>query len=181
MKNWFNNLEDKHKLFLIIGLYVGTFFFALVRQYADFFSLLCVACLIFAIIFTVFNVKYKKSNTSQETHTENITAPKSYYLRWERRAKIPYAKNLDKIKWNDTDIQLVPEPDNQYDPNAVALYKGEYKLGYLHKGDTQEMVLKYLKRKDYLIKTSVSWLNHKNSTYKLAVKIAFYHKSDSIK
>lgn len=180
MKNWFNELEDTHKLLLIIGLYVGTFFFTLLSAVAEFFSLFCVACLAFAIIFTVFYVQYKKSNTSQEAPIQNITAPKSYFLRWERRAKIPFAKNLDKVKWNDCDIKLVPEPDNRYNPNAVALYKGEYKLGYLH-GQTQEMVLEYLKHKDYLIKTSVYWLNPKNKKYKLAVRIAFYHKSDSLK
>ena len=32
---------------------------------------------------------------------------------------------------NSTLLQLVPELDNRYDKNAVALYYNDYKLGYL--------------------------------------------------
>ena len=28
-------------------------------------------------------------------------------------------------------LRLVPEPDNPYDPNAVALYKGKTKIGFV--------------------------------------------------
>lgn len=205
MKNWFNKLENNHKLLLIIGLYVATFLFAKISQYAEFFSLLCVGCLIFAIIFTVFYVQYKKSNTSQKSNYQNnsdiktisnitdnqtaqpvkniesnISFPKiddGYYLRWQYKENIPYAQNLDKVQLNDYDIELVPEPDNQYDANAVALYKGNYKLGYFYKGQTQEMILSYLDNKNYQIKTVVCLLDPENN--KLAVKIAFYHKLDA--
>lgn len=206
MKNWFNDLENNRKLLLIIGLYVATFLFAEISQYAEFFSLLCVGCLIFAIIFTVFYVKYKKSNTSQKSNyqnnsdikiisniTDNQTAQPvkniesdvtflkiedGYYLRWQYKENIAIAQNLDKVQLKDCDIDLVPEPDNQYDSNAVALYKGEHKLGYLYKGQTQEMVLSYLDHKNYRIKTVVCLLDQENN--KLAVRIAFYRDIDSV-
>ena len=202
MKNWFNDLNDKHKLSLIIGLYIATFLFAKISQYAEFFSLLCVSCLIFAIIFTVYYSQYKKSNTNQVSQQQNITTHESisisacnqttqpvkkiesditflkiddgYYLRWQYKENIPYAQNLDKVQLNDCDIELIPEPDNQYDANAVALYKGEHKLGYLYKGKTQEMVLYYLDDINYRIKTAVCLLDQENN--KLAVKVAFYNK-----
>ena len=205
MKNWFNRLNNEYKLFLIIGLYVATVLFALLSQYSAFFSFFCVACLVFAIIFTVFYSKYKKSNTSQKTH-HKFTAPASvpsnsgnpieqqkklievnhrfpkidggFYLRWQYRENIPYVQNLDKIKLGDSDMELVPEPDNQYDKNAVALYKGEYKLGYFYKGQTQEMILSYIDRNDYRIETVVCLLDDENN--KLAVQIAFYRNLDAV-
>lgn len=205
MKNWFNKLENNHKLFLIVGLYVATFLFAKITQYADFCSLLCIGCLIFAIIFTVYYSQYKKSNTNQvsqqnitthestssNTYTQtaqpvkkiesNVTFPKiedGYYLRWQYKENVALSQNLDKVQLNDCDIELVPEPDNQYDANAVALYKGEHKLGYLYKGKTQEMVLYYLDDINYRIKTAVCLLDTENN--KLAIKVAFYHKLDAI-
>ena len=30
-----------------------------------------------------------------------------------------------------TKLRMVPEPDNPYDPNAVALYKGKTKIGFV--------------------------------------------------
>lgn len=205
MKNWFNRLNNEYKLLLIIGLYVATVLFALLNQYSAFFSFFCVACLVFAIIFTVFYSKYKKSNTSQKTH-HNFTAPASvpsnsdnpivqqkkpieanhlfpkidggFYLRWQYKENIHYAQNLDKIKLGDSDMELVPEPDNQYDKNAVALYKGEYKLGYFYKGQTQEMILSYIDRNDYRIETVVCLLDDENN--KLAVQIAFYRNLDAV-
>ena len=88
-------------------------------------------------------------------------------------------QNLDKLELNDSDIDLVPEPDNQSDPNAIALYKGEYRLGYFYKGQTQEMVLSYLNHENWEIATAVCLLDLDNN--KLAVKIGFYRKLDSMK
>lgn len=206
MKKWFNKLEDNHKLFLIIGLYVGTFLFTLLSAVAEFLSLFCVACLAFAIIFTVFYVQYKKSNTRQETPDKNITETKTvpnntyhqeakpvkkieadiafpkivdgYFLRWHYKEDIALPQNIDKVALNDSDIELVPEPDNQYDTNAVALYKGGYKLGYFFKGQTREMILSYLDHKNYLIKTVVCLLDQESN--KLAVRIAFYRDLESV-
>ncbi|HOT13998.1 MAG TPA: HIRAN domain-containing protein [Bacteroidales bacterium] len=34
-----------------------------------------------------------------------------------------------------TELRLVAEPDNRYDPKAVALYFGEHKLGFVPRGE----------------------------------------------
>lgn len=206
MKNWFNNLKDKYKLLLVIGLYVGSVLFVSVE-------LLCVVFLFFAILFTVFYVQYKKNIKKNETtpeikkqdtttvfnelsNADNQTVepeekteiggdfPKiyqNYLCRWQYRTNICFEENLDKLKLGDSDIDLVPEPDNQYDPNAVALYKGEYKLGYLYKGRIQEMVLSYLNKKDYEITVAVCMLDPENDKHKLAVKIGFYRNLETWK
>lgn len=42
-----------------------------------------------------------------------------------------YKFDFDPIK-----VELVPEPDNQYDPNAIAVIVDGYKVGYVPKGST---------------------------------------------
>lgn len=41
----------------------------------------------------------------------------------------------------DWEVELKPEPTNEYDPNAVAVYSGRIKIGYLYKGTLQKKVL----------------------------------------
>ena len=209
MKNWFNNLKDKYKLFLIVGLYIGSVLFS------DAVPFLCLACLAFAIIFTVYYNQHKKSKQNEESQQQKISTPKivlenernkeveiikkpdidieavfpkiydDCVLRWCYKENIAMVQNLDKVEFEDryikdnTDIKLIHEHDNQYDENAVALYKDGDKLGYFYKGQTRKMILDYLNSKNYLIKTYVCLLDRENN--KLAVAIAFYQKLDSIK
>lgn len=42
-----------------------------------------------------------------------------------------------------TKLDLVREPDNQFDPYAVAIYYGEYQLGYIPRGSNHD-ISKYL-------------------------------------
>ena len=36
-----------------------------------------------------------------------------------------------------TELKLVPEPTNQYDPRAIAIYYKEYKLGFIPKSENR--------------------------------------------
>lgn len=207
MKDWFNNLESKSKLFIIIGLYVATAILSLLTQYSDIFAFIAVPCLAFAIIFTVFYSKSKKEKANQETSYQDIPTqtttsstsvnqivepekkieiggdfPKIYQnhlCRWQYKENICFVQNLDKLKLGDSDIELIPEPDNQYDSNAVALYKGSYKLGYVHKGNLQKMILDYLNDKNYEITVAVYLLDPE--TNRLGVKIGFYRNLETWK
>lgn len=206
MKDWFNNLEDKYKILLHIVLCSLSLIIpnAIGDNANAFIYMIWLAILAVEAIFIYWHIQYKKSNTNQETPTSNITETKSVsnippaqpvkkieidgdfpkihrdYLRlYQYKENICLAQNLDKLELNDSDLDLVPEPDNQYDENAVALYKGEYKLGYFYKGQTQEMILSYLGHKDFEITTAVCLLDPENN--RLAVKIAFYRKLDSLR
>jgi len=37
------------------------------------------------------------------------------------------------------ELSLLPEPDNRYDPKAVAIYYGQHKLGFIPKGSNSEI------------------------------------------
>lgn len=45
-------------------------------------------------------------------------------------------------------VTLRQEPENTYDPNAVAVWHAESKIGYLYKGKLQDMANDYLRRED---------------------------------
>ncbi|MGN1155046.1 MAG: HIRAN domain-containing protein [Agathobacter sp.] len=172
----------------------------------DFFlCFLLIVAVVFSILFTAWKVKSKKETQSQNNsmilnHTETLTnattnqivgdtkkietnvnfskIENGFYLRWHYKENIAFACNLDKVKLNDSDLEIKPEPDNQYDSNAVALYKGGYKLGYFYKGQTQEMILNYINNSNYQIKIIVCLLDNENN--KFAVQIAFYHRLDAV-
>lgn len=80
-----------------------------------------------------------------------------------------------------TDIQLepgsrlkfVPEPDNQYDSAAVAIYKGPDKVGYMYRGRLQDMTHDFIERGD-----SVAGIVVSDDFGKCIYNIAFYKKED---
>lgn len=84
----------------------------------------------------------------------------------DRYADIPLAAG-DKLKF-------VPEPDNQFDAEAVAIYKGTDKVGYMYRGRLQDMTHDFLKRGDAVAGVVVSD-DFGKSVYKIA-----YYKRDSI-
>ena len=57
---------------------------------------------------------------------------------------------LESIDIGDTLI-LKHEPENTYDPNAIAFYKEEYKIGYVKKGRFQEMIHDFTKRNEPIL------------------------------
>lgn len=47
---------------------------------------------------------------------------------------------LNDLRTGDN-LQLVPEPDNPHDPNAVAIYHGQTKLGFVPAEHNEELSL----------------------------------------
>jgi hypothetical protein len=45
---------------------------------------------------------------------------------------------FDQLKVG-TELTLLPEPDNRYDPKAVAIYYSQHKLGFIPKGCNAEI------------------------------------------
>lgn len=70
------------------------------------------------------------------------------------------------------DLRFVQEPDNPYDNNAVAIYLGENKLGYVYRKDkTQKMINDWIRRGEYF----TGYLNKFSVADKKATfKIGFY-------
>lgn len=51
--------------------------------------------------------------------------------------------DISKLKERDR-LQLVPEPQNDYDDKAIAVYHGTDKLGYIYRGKVQDIVNEFL-------------------------------------
>lgn len=102
-----------------------------------------VICLIILFIVT----RDKPEESSGEAAIKRPTAPVKYmrsgdYLYDNVGVAIPPAANCStdysNMKIGDS-VLLVPEPDNEYDSRAVALYHDTKHIGYLYKNKLQDM------------------------------------------
>lgn len=57
----------------------------------------------------------------------------------------------DLIGKTGKSLDIVLEPENEYDPRAVALYLEGKKIGYVHKGRLQDMIHDWLERGDEIL------------------------------
>jgi len=68
-------------------------------------------------------------------------------------------------------ICFIPEPSNPYDPKAVIVKSGDTNIGYLYKGNIQDMVLDFLRRGDP-IQSFITNIDESTDTVQLS--IGFY-------
>lgn len=68
----------------------------------------------------------------------DLKARVEYFSDWDYNIKIAGVKfrqkelgELYEADWNALEINLVPEPDNKYDPNAVMIMANHTHIGYL--------------------------------------------------
>lgn len=66
-------------------------------------------------------------------------------------------------------LKFIPEPNNQYDAGAVAIYHGADKVGYMYRGRLQDMCRDFTERGDKVAGIVVS-----DDFGKMIYKIAFY-------
>lgn len=79
--------------------------------------------------------------------------------------------DIAKIEVNAS-VKFEPEPDNQYDSNAVKVICEDIFIGYVPKNTIQSMVLKYSKSDDFYLHSFVSEVDEDLKTIKIA--IGFY-------
>jgi hypothetical protein len=69
------------------------------------------------------------------------------------------------------DISLILEPENTYDKRAIAVYSKNIKLGYIYKGNMQDMIHDFILRGDPII-SCVSSIDDGNKI--IYILLAFY-------
>ena len=73
-----------------------------------------------------------------------------------------------------TEVDLRPEPDNPYDPEAVAIYYAETKLGYVPRGKNSELyMLQYYGHSD-LFEARINMFDsnaHPERQFRVTVKV----------
>lgn len=68
-------------------------------------------------------------------------------------------------------LRFIKEPDNQYDENAIAIYAGKNKIGYVYKGKNQDMINDWINNGKYL---SGYLSRYSLSEKKASYRIGFY-------
>lgn len=119
----------------------------------------------------------KKSNEKKVTNKYPFDDIKgAYILKWayynENVAGSRYLKiDYSKLECGEK-VELVLDPTNPHDPNAIRiLFKGQH-LGYIHKNYIQEMFLKYHGSDEFYIEARLNSIDEKNG--KMQIQIGFY-------
>lgn len=114
----------------------------------------------------------KKHNASFLAHLTDDNG-KGWILKYQyERDLCLYGCNFeDLIGQEGEEITFRQEPENTYDPNAVAVYLDDKKIGYIFKSRTQEMTNDWLKR-NLLVGGLINSIDE--STKEATYKIAYY-------
>lgn len=97
--------------------------------------------------------------------------PKAYHYKTVYVCIIDGKKpDFNKLN-NNMPITFIPEPDNPYDNNAVIVRTENINIGYLYKGNLQQMTLDYLKRGDP-IKSHITHVDIAHET--VCITMGFY-------
>jgi hypothetical protein len=94
-----------------------------------------------------------------------------YYYPRVKICKEKYVSIVDRINVGDW-IDLIPEPTNQYDKNAIVVScrSTNTKLGYIYRGTHQEMCCRWEKN-DKLLLSKITEIDSENNVY---IYLAFY-------
>lgn len=76
-----------------------------------------------------------------DNYTYELSKQDLYY-------KTDFYEKVFKYNFDTSNPQLIPEPDNEHDPNAVAVYVKCQKIGYIKKGNCSRV--KNLMKKDLI-------------------------------
>lgn len=153
-------------------------------------SAIILTALVFGILFQVWEKKKHNQEMDEIRQKTNKVEYKidykdylpafidDYYLKWSYTQKLAFPSNFDTIKEGLSEgLNLDHEADNIHDADAVAVFSGEVKLGYLYKGNVKDMVHKYFfNREDFTPAMIVTEVNEETQT--IRVLIAFYKQID---
>lgn len=125
-----------------------------------------------------------KFNSVQSNATESDDEKKVDYnlldiITCENKLKYEYEKEMFVTEegWQNIPgnlgkvLRYVKEPDNQYDENAIAIYAGQDKLGYVYQGKNQDMINDWINSDRYL---SGYLSRYSLSKKKASYRIGFY-------
>ncbi|QMS85103.1 hypothetical protein [Candidatus Xianfuyuplasma coldseepsis] len=99
-------------------------------------------------------------------------------LKWAYNVNLAFPQNFSAIQVGESEnLTLDEELDNEYDPEAVQVFKGDKLLGYLYKGNIKDMVKKYFfKQKGYKPAMIVNKVDEENE--RIEISLAFYKEID---
>ena len=119
---------------------------------------------------------------AQEVYTapdllEKYDQDKKNYLAYQKYEKIAFVNLAVLSGAIGKNVNLVPEPENEYDNKAVAVYYEGQKAGYLFRGDGKDMVNDWIKRGELFVAYVHKIQPAEN---KVTLRIGFYKPADPV-
>jgi hypothetical protein len=116
------------------------------------------------------------SNGRKETTMESVYEPSRSLMNFHI-AGFGHHEGLSVISELKlgTKVDLRPEPRNPYDPQAVAIYFGDVKIGYIPRGKIDEVFLLLYFGHDDVFESYISMVDadvHPERQFRVTVKIA---------
>lgn len=120
----------------------------------------------------------EKSSSRLMNYFEDETG-EGWYLKYEYEKDICFIDTSAKLLEGKSGKQLEfrPEPENTYDPGAVAIYLDDQKIGYVYKGYVQDMIRDWTKRGE-MFEGHILSVDVSNNT--AAYIIGFYKTEDFV-
>ena len=116
----------------------------------------------------------KKSVIHSVSSAPDDAAPAYHYDQVKFYPPIDMVKNVPgRLLKPGTSINLQTEPDNDYDPRAVALYVSGHQIGYLLRGTHQDMANDYMRHGRPVVAKLVS-LDLIAGEYQGYISLSFY-------
>ena len=95
-----------------------------------------------------------------------------YALKYVYKENLCFVENLDKVNLEENDITYHWESDNEYDPNTIAVYVRDIRVGLMYKGACRDIILRCLKNGSYEVAGFICKLDiDKNQ---IAIKVGFF-------
>lgn len=162
---------------LAVIFLLASFNFLKERKMAQF-----ITGIIISTILAFFASKKKKSNTevtqnAQSTHSVDLVNDDIDVDGYELAYKyddvfVAYSSNYSAAEVGKF-VSLVPEPNNEYDPNAVAVMLNDVKLGYLPKNNLQKMYHDFI-NSNKIVRAKIAY---NNNVDKILLSMYFYKPS----
>lgn len=177
-----NSGNSKHGGLIAVAVVLVLILIAVIREKPIVGVILLLVAAAAVTLFVVLKKRKTPAKLTKTSETPDGEKDFDYMPEYEGQSVLRYQYEHDLFIPPDVDAELLhgnggkylelrPEPENEYDEKAVAVYLKDAKIGYIYKGQTQDMIHDWLKRKEpiniYLNKFSVE---NRKATY----KIGFY-------
>lgn len=123
--------------------------------------------------------KASSSESKKDFHLYTEHNGVKYALKYVYRENLCFVENIDKVTLEDNDITYHLESDNKYDPNTIAVYVGDTRIGLMYKGNCRDIITKCLRNGKYEVSGFICKLDIENN--QIAIKVGFFMPIESRK
>lgn len=172
------NSKSSILLWLLAALFLlASFNFLKEKKMAQFITGIIISAV---LAFFAYKKKKSKTETAQDLHSVHSVEPVNddtnlagYEIAYKYDdVFVAYSSNYSVAEVGKF-VSLVPEPNNEYDPNAVAIMLNDVKLGYLPKNNLQKMYHDFI-NSNKIVRAKIAY---NNNVDKILLTMYYYKPS----